>query len=498
MSGISQWLSHIHHTVNSVVWGTPGLGLLLVTGVLMSGMTGWFQFLRVGHWLRATLGSLFCRPASRRTEGSVSPFQAMCTALAASLGVGNIAGVAAAITAGGPGAIFWMWVAALIGMMTGFSENVLGMYYRRRGGTGWVGGAMYYLRDGLGKRRGCRWLGKGLAAAFALFCLLASFGIGNLGQVNAIVTHLEHVFPVAALSHPTLGNGTLYGLILGAVLTVVMAVVLWGGVRRITRLAERLVPAMVGLFLLGCIGVLCHHYRQILPAFGAIFRGAFTPQAALGGTAGAALRQVITCGFRRGMFSNEAGMGSSVLIHVDAEEPEPVRQGMWNLFEIFIDTLVMCTVTALVVLVSGVVDLRTGRPVYSTMDSTTLVASAFCDTFGPVGEQFVAIAILLFAFSTLLGWSHYGSKAAAYLGGDTAVAAYRVLFVALLIPGTCLPTALSLEVADTFNGLMMLPNLVGVLALSGEVRAITRNYIDRHIRHKAVKPLVSYRQRMKS
>ena len=483
MSVVPLWLARINEGISNVVWGTPGLLLLFGTGILMTGLTGGFQFLRAGHWMKMTLGSLFRRqqkPSSPSGE-TVSQFQAMCTALAASVGVGNIAGVAAAIATGGPGAIFWMWVAALLGMMTGFAENVLGHYYRRRDGSGWTGGPMYYLRDGLGKRRGCRWLGRILAGSFSVFCVLASFGMGNLGQINAIVAHTKAAFPNAL-------PGRSFALLLGGGLTVLTGAVLWGGVSRVARLTEKLVPGMILLFLLGCGGILLHHHRQILPALASILRGAFSPRSVLGGGVGVSLRAVISCGFKRGMFSNEAGLGSSVLIHAASHSREPVQQGMWSIFEVFVDTLVMCTLTALVVLVSGAAQ--------TAGDGTTMVASAFCGTFGPAGEQFVAIAVGLFAFSTLLGWSQYGSRAAEYLGGPVAGKAYRAVFCLLILPGALLDSRLAWQFSDTFNGLMMLPNLIGVLALSGQVRAITRNYVERRIRHRPTAPLLAADRRV--
>ncbi|MBQ8684474.1 MAG: sodium:alanine symporter family protein [Clostridia bacterium] len=473
MAIILQCLGRISDGVNRFVWGAPGLLLLFGSGVWLTCLTSGFQFTHLSHWLKETLGSLFHRRSRKDggETGTVTQFQAMCTALAASVGVGNIAGVAAAIATGGPGAVFWMWVAALFGMMTGFSENVLGMYYRRRQPGGWQGGPMYYLRDGLGKCRGCRRLGRWLAILFALFCVLASFGMGNIGQVNAIVTHVQAAFPLA----PS-GGG------MGVGLAVLIGIVLWGGTNRVAQLTEKLVPGMILLFLLGCGGILLHRYQNILPAFAAIFREAFSPRAAAGGVAGVSIQGVISCGFRRGMFSNEAGLGSSVLIHASSHSREPVQQGMWSIFEVFVDTLVMCTLTALVVLVSNP---------QATGDGTTLVAAAFCDTFGPLGKQFVAVAVVLFAFSTLLGWSQYGSRAAEYLGGPTAGKAYRVVFVLLILPGALLNTTLVWQLADTFNGLMMLPNLIGVLALSGQVRSITRNYIDRRLHQKPLPPMLA-------
>jgi len=492
-------LTDINNEINTFVWVTLGLALLIGTGVLMTCLTKFFQVIHIRHWFKETLGSLFNKKVSAHTgeKASISQFQALCTALAATVGVGNIAGVAAAIVSGGPGAIFWMWVAAFFGMMTNFSENVLGIFYRRKVGGEWAGGAMYYLRDGLGAKKGYKWIGKILAVLFACFSVLASFGIGNMGQVNKIVVNFESAFEIPALSNVVLYEGvTLYSLLIGVALMILAAVILLGGLQRIANVAEKIVPVMIVLFIVGSLVIIGIHCNQLGAAFGAIFSGAFTGKAAWGGAVGITLKQVVTWGFKRGVFSNEAGLGSSVMVHSNSNVREPVRQGMWGIFEVFVDTMVVCTMTALVILTSGVVDLQTGHLVAGAGDDATLVAAAFRGTYGTIGEMFIAVAILLFAFTTVLGWSQYGSKAVEYLGGQRAKNIYKVVFVVLILSGALLTSSLAWDISDTFNGLMMIPNLIGVLALSGQVRKITQNYVDRRIRGKDVAPMLSYDPRI--
>ena len=491
-------VTEINDTINTFVWVTLGLALLIGTGILMTVLTKFFQISHFSHWMRESIGKVFTKKVSGHTKdkASISQFQALCTALAATVGVGNIAGVAAAIAAGGPGAIFWMWVAAFFGMMTNFSENVLGIYYRRKVNGEWAGGAMYYLRDGLGKKKGGKLIGRVLAVLFACFAILASFGIGNMGQVNKIVANMESAFAIPALSSVVLYDGvTLYSVVIGGVLLILAALIILGGMQRIAKVAEKIVPVMILLFIAGSLVIIGINYNRVGAAFGAIFGSAFRGKAVWGGAVGVTLRQVITWGFKRGVFSNEAGLGSSVMVHSCSNVKEPVRQGMWGIFEVFADTMVICTMTALVVLTGGLVDLSTGALAQGVTDST-LVATAFSNVFGKGGEMFVAIAILLFAFTTVLGWSQYGSKAVEYLGGKKAKQAYQVFFVLLILSGALMTSSLAWDISDTFNGLMMIPNLIGVIALSGQVRHITKNYVDRKLKKKDVAPLLSYDPRI--
>ena len=498
-------LTNVNNAINDFVWVKLGLILLLGTGVLMTILTKFFQVSHLGHWMKNTMGSLTDKNVSAHTgkqEKAISQFQSLCTALAATVGVGNIAGVAAAICSGGAGAVFWMWVAAFFGMMTNYSENVLGIYYRRRNEKGeWAGGAMYFLRDGLGSIKGCKIIGKVLAVLFSIFCLLASFGIGNMGQVNKIVANIESAFRIDALSEKILystetGSVSLYALIIGIALMILAGLIILGGLKRIAAFAEKVVPVMVVLYVVGSIVVIGANYAAIGDAFKAIFTTAFAPKAVWGGVTGIAIKTVVTWGFKRGVFSNEAGLGSSVMVHSSSNIKEPVKQGMWGIFEVFADTMVICTMTALVVLTSGVIDLETGNIVAGAASDATLVASAFNTVFtiGGVsfGDKFVAVAILLFAFTTVLGWSHYGTIAFEYLFGTKAIIIYRVFFVAMIISGAVLTSSIAWDISDTFNGLMMIPNLIGVLTLSGVVLKITKNYVDRKIKGKKnVKPMLS-------
>ncbi len=491
-----EFITNINNDVNSFIWGIPALVLLIGTGVLMTLLTKVFQVTKIGHWWKETVGSMFHKDVIEHSKdkGSISPFQALCTALAATIGVGNIAGVAAAICIGGPGAVFWMWVAAFFGMMTNYSENVLGMYYRRRNANGeWAGGAMYYLAEGLGSKKGCKTIGKVLAVLFSIFTLLASFGIGAMGQINKIVVNLESAFRIEALANiPTPFGVSLYSVILGVILVVIAALITLGGLQRIASFAEKIVPFMVVIFVAGSLVIIGINYDMIIPAFGAIFKTAFSPVAVAGGATGAMIKTVMVQGFKRGVFSNEAGLGSSVMVHSNTNIKEPVKQGMWGIFEVFADTMVVCTITALVVLTSGVyADLYAPMGTYT--NDATIVAEAFNTVFswGNIGSKFVAIAILLFAFTTVLGWDHYGSKAWEYLFGAKSIKVYKVIHLITIMLGAILTSSLAWDISDTFNGLMMIPNLIAVIVLSGLVMKITRNYVDRNLKGKDVKPMLS-------
>ncbi len=494
MENLMKQITDINNVINDFVWVKIGLFLLIGTGILMTFCTKFFQVSHLGHWWKETIGSVFAKGsgAVKKTDKrSISQFQALCTALAATIGTGNIAGVSAAIVIGGPGAVFWMWVAAFFGMMTNFSENVLGIYYRRRNPEGeWSGGAMYYLRDGLGKRKNCKVLGSVLASLFAIFAILASFGIGNMGQVNKITLNLESAF----FQNVNLGQVAgipVISLIIGGVLVVLAGLIIIGGLQRIASVAEKIVPVMAVMYVIGALTLTVMNFSSLGVVFSSIFRFAFGIKAVAGGVAGVTISTVITQGCKRGVFSNEAGLGSSVMVHSSSNVKEPVKQGMWGIFEVFFDTIVVCTMTAVVVLTSGYIDLNTGMALEGVNDAT-LVSQAFGNAFGPVGSYFVAIAMLLFAFTTVLGWSHYGAKSVEYLMGSKAVKVYKVIFVLMIMSGAVMTSSLAWDISDTFNGLMMIPNLIGVVALFPLVARITRNYVDRHIRNKDVEPMISY------
>lgn len=492
MENFLQKLSDVNSVVNDFVWVTLGLYLLLGTGILMTILTKFFQVTHFGHWMKNTIGSMFRKDVigHSKDKSSISPFQALCTALAATVGTGNIAGVAAAIVTGGAGAVFWMWIAAFFGMMTNYSENVLGIYYRRRNSSGeWSGGAMYYLQDGLGGRKGFKQIGKFLAVLFSIFCILASFGIGNMGQVNKIVANVESAFPIDALNKVLYGDITVYSAVIGVVIMILAGLIILGGLQRIASFAEKVVPFMVLLFVAGSLIVIGSNYQHIGTAFHDIFVNAFSLKAVAGGTVGALISKVVTAGFKRGVFSNEAGLGSSVIVHSNSSVKEPVKQGMWGIFEVFMDTIVVCTMTALVILTSGVYVPGT------EMNDATMMGEAFNTvfSFGNLGSKFIAAAMFLFAFTTVLGWSHYGSKAWEYLFGTKSAVGYKVFFVLMLVSGSLMTSSLAWDISDTFNGLMMIPNLIGVLALCGTVTKITKNYIDRRIKKKSgVKPMLSF------
>ncbi len=495
--GFLDKLADFNGVINDFIWGWFGLILLLGTGILTTIVTKVFQISHLKHWWKNTIGSLFKKEVIGHTKekGAISPFQALCTALAATVGTGNIAGVAAAICIGGAGAVFWMWIAAFLGMMTNYSENVLGIFFRRKNENGeWSGGAMYYLRDGLGAKKGCKWIGKILAAVFCVFTMLASFGIGSMGQVHKIVANVSVAFDVEALSSIKLfGDVTLYRLLLGVVIMLLTALITLGGLKRIANVAEKIVPFMVVLFVVGSAVVIGVNYANILPAFKAIFVNAFSPEAFVGGGVGSAIMLAAQQGFKRGVFSNEAGLGSSVMVHSNSNIKEPVKQGMWGIFEVFADTMIVCTMTALVVLTSGVFNAKTGA-IAGAYDSDTLVGGAFNTVFswGGIGQKFIAIAMFLFAFTTVLGWSHYGSKAWEYLFGAKTTFIFKIIHVCTVIFGAVLTSTLAWDISDTFNGLMMVPNLIGVIVLFPLVMKITKNYVARRIKGKDVEPILSF------
>ena len=455
-------VENVNNAVNGFVWGLPMLVLLVGTGILMTCLTKFFQISHFKHWFSNTIGGIFkdshVTAHTKKNDTQISQFQSLCTALAATIGTGNIAGVAAAIAAGGPGAIFWMWIVAFFGMMTNFSENVLGIYYRRRNERNeWCGGAMYYLRDGLGSKPDCKVAGSVLAVLFSIFCILASFGIGNMGQINSIAVNMNTAFGIPSI---------------------------------VTGILLKLVPFMAIIYMVGAITVCIMHIDQLGAVFTSIIKSAFGLRSVGGGIVGSGVAMAVQWGMKRGVFSNEAGLGSSVIVHSSSNVREPVVQGMWGIFEVFADTIIVCSITAFAVLSSGLVDLETGV-VTSSQVSTALVAEAFSTVFGKFGYAFIAIAILLFAFSTTLGWSQYGSKAFEYLFGRKNIKFYHIIFVVFIVVGATMDLTLAWDLSDTFNGMMAIPNLIGVLSLSGTVMQITHNYVQRVILHQNVKPMLS-------
>ncbi|MCL4847188.1 MAG: sodium:alanine symporter family protein [Acidobacteria bacterium] len=419
--------------LNGIVWGLPTIVLLVGTGVLLTVLTGFAQFRYLPLALREVLGKVTQRGGG---VGNVSPFQAVATALASTVGVGNIAGVATAIMLGGPGALFWLWVSGLFGMCTKFAEIVVALHYREPDATGTMrGGAMYTLKKGLG----LPWLG----AVFALLTSLAAFGIGNMVQANSVADALQSTFGVA----PS---------VTGGVLVVLTAVVILGGIRRIGEVTQYLVPFMAVGYLAGGLIILIMHAGRLPAALALVFEGAFTGSAAAGGFAGASVAMALRYGMARGLFSNEAGLGSAPMVHATADTDHPVRQGLYGIFEVFVDTLLICTTTGLVILVTGVWD--------SGATGAALSARAFETGLpGTFGSVIVTGGVLLFSFSTLIGWSYYGETGIVYLLGARAAMPYRVLWLVFVYLGAVGSLHLVWDIADTLNGLMAVPNLISVL-----------------------------------
>lgn len=584
MQSFIDTVAKINGAVNGVVWGIPMLVLIIGTGIYMSVRTGFFQITRIKTWANETFLAIFKKKSVTKTDEkkAITQFQALSTALAATIGTGNIAGVATAVCIGGPGAVFWMWISALFGMMTSFSENVLGIYFRKKNEHGeWSGGAMYYLEEGLKEKKGLRHIAKPLSVLFAIFCVLASFGIGNMAQSNSISSAMQSNFNI-----PT--------VVTGVVLAIIAALVVLGGIKRIAKVTEKLVPFMAIFYIVGCLIIFVMNFRHIPYVFSSIFKSAFSFSAVAGGVGGYIIKRAVTMGFKRGVFSNEAGLGSSVMVNCASDVKEPVIQGMWGIFEVFFDTIIVCTLTAFVILSSpansvsfeealnnvstqpqyftinytdgetnlidsdinskyivasddaaegtyteyfaktvygqefpvkilnsdnvndennftfaNVMELKgvqakdangnhltdeNGDPIIDSIDinevnGVPLVTYAFSQRLGSVSGKILAIAILLFAFSTTLGWSFYGTKALEYLLGTKATIVYKIIFVLFIIVGCTMKLGLAWDISDTFNGLMALPNLIGVLSLSGIVVAITKNYIHRRIKKDDVNAL---------
>ena len=484
----------INEAVKEFAWGNFGIILLLGTGLVCCIITGFFQISHIGHWVKNTIGIMYTKGRIVNDAGALSQLRTFYTALCATIGTGNIAGVSTAICMGGPGAVFWMWVAALFGMMLKYSENVLGIYFRRRNRDGaWTGGPMYYLQDGLGGYKHLKPLGRILGILFCIFTMLASFGIGNMGQINQITINFHASIMTEAPESTIMGIPTV-NIVIGLVLTLIAAIIIFGGFRRLAAVSERLVPIMSVMYILGCLLIIVMHIQLIPDVFASIFRFALGSKAIGGGAAGTVVQLAINTvknGCKRGVFSNEAGLGSSVMVHSNSCVREPVRQGLWGIAEVFLDTMVICTMTALVVLSSGVIDLKTGAALPG-VDDDTLVAVAFGNTLGRPGEWFVFICVTLFAFTTVMGWSYYGTKVTEYLMGVTWAKIYRVVFILLITLGAVVESNLAWSISDTFNGLMMIPNLIGIISLSPLIIKLTRNYKQRKFKHKDVDPMLSY------
>ena len=451
----------VNSFLNGIVMGWPGMILLVGTGVYYTFRCGGIQFKWFGYIMKNTIGKIFEKKEAG--EGAVTPFQAVCTALAATVGTGNIAGVTGAIALGGPGAVFWMWISALFGMCTKFAEVTLAIHFRERNDKGdWVGGPMYYISKGLGKN--WKWLG----SLFALFGMLAAFGIGNMTQINSIVTSIS-----GTINSFTPINVNTANLIIGIIVAIFCAIVLIGGLKRIGQVTEKLVPFMAVIYILSALIIFFAHIGNIGNVLRSIFVGAFTPSAVVGGAAGITISAAVKRGVGRGVFSNEAGLGSAPIAHAAADTDSAVRQGCFGVFEVFADTIVICTLTAFAVLMSG-------TPInFGQAAGADLTIAAFGTTFGRVGCIIISVGLTLFATSTILSWCLYGTRCAEFLFKTTKIIKpYQVIFCLVIILGAVTELSLVWDIADTLNGLMAIPNLVGLLGLSPIVIKLTREYFN--------------------
>lgn len=457
-------ITEIINQFDSLVWGIPMLALLLGTGVFLSIRLRFMQFRKFGYIMKKTVGQLFVRKENQ--DGSLTPVQALSTALAGTVGTGNIAGVAGAIAIGGPGAIFWMWIAALFGMCTKYSEILLAVHFRKKNSNGdFVGGPMYYIQNGLGAR--WHWL----AVLFCVFGSIAAIGTGNMTQINTIVTSIG---AVVTSFQPNLPAGDLQALymvigIIGAVLTIL---VLFGGMQRIGSVTEKLVPVMALVYIVAALVVVLGNVGMIGSVFSDIFRGAFDPKSISGGLAGVAVQQAVKAGFGRGIFSNEAGLGTAPIAHAAADVEHPVQQGMYGVFEVFADTIVICTLTALAILISG-----KAAAFYGKTAGTDLTIMAFGTVLGTkLAAIVIAVCIAMFAYSTLLSWSLYGSRCFEFIFGTTGSKVYQAIYVIFVVVGANVKLGLAWTIADASNALMAFPNLIAVLLLSPVVVRLTREY----------------------
>lgn len=435
--------------------------LLIAAGLFLSVKTRFLQFRRFEYVLRNTIGSLFNKKLHQQDKGSVSPFQAVTTALAGTIGTGSIAGVATALVLGGPGAVFWMWISALLGMVTKYSEIVLALKFREKNENGaYVGGPMYYIRNGLG----IKWL----AGLFAAFAMIACIGTGNATQSNSISGVLDMNFNVAPW-------------ITGAVLTVIVGVVIIGGVKRIAAVNEKLVPVMAVFFILASVFALIFNAPRIPSAFALIFKEAFNFKSALGGVSGYSILSAMRYGVGRGVFSNEAGLGSAPIAHSASSAESPVKQGIWGIFEVFITTIVICTMSALVILTSGIYSEAYSAGVAPSVSGAALSSAAFNEAIPYIGGFGISISTVFFALSTMLGWAYYGEACVGYLFKNyskVAITVYRVIYVVFVFVGAVAEINTVWLVADCFNALMALPNLIALIALSGLVVKMTRKHFS--------------------
>ena len=464
----------INGAINGFVWGPVMMVLLIGTGILMTIRMKGMQFRRFGHAMQNTLGKIFTKQEAK--EGEMTPFQAVSTALAGTVGTGNIAGITAAVTLGGPGALFWLWVTALIGMATKYSEILLAVKFRERNAVGdWVGGPMYYITKGLGKK----W--KPLAIAFSIFAALAALGTGNAIQSGNIVSSIDTVI---LAFNPEFAALSTVNLVIGLLLAVAAAFVLFGGIKRLGSVTEKLVPFMAVVYIVACLAVVAYSAPALPAIFRDIFAGAFSPAGITGGAVGS-MFVVISWGMKRGIFSNEAGLGTAPMAHATTSETVPCKQAMYGIFEVFLDTIVICTLTGLTLLCGayhGGVDLHIG-----TMGETNLVAYSLGTLFTEKGGSLIiAVGLALFAFSTILGWALYGSRCCEFVFGTKSIKPYYVIYIICTVLGATVDLGVVWDISDTLNGCMAIPNLIAIVALSGIVVKETKEYFAKVDEEKAV------------
>ncbi len=460
---IMELLVKINSILNNFIWGVPAMVCIIGVGLYLSFRTGFLQIRKFPYALRCTIGRMFKKKEA--SDGAITPFQAVCTALAATVGTGNIAGVAGAIAIGGPGAVFWMWVSALLGMCTKFFEVTLAVHYRERNARGeLVGGPMYYIKNGLGKK----WMP--LAYAYALFGVFAVFGTGNATQVNTITAAIN----APLLNYHLLSSAQVSAcnLIIGIVICLVVGLILIGGIKRIGRVSEQLVPLMALLYVVLALGVIATRVQAVPAVFAAIFEGAFQPSAVTGGIVGSFFVSMKK-GVSRGIFSNEAGLGTGSIAHACADTRKPVKQGMFGIFEVFMDTIVICTMTALVILLSGV------SVPYGQAAGAELTISGFVSVYGGWVSIFTAVAMCCFAFSTIIGWGLYGARCAEFLFGSKIILPFNIAYALISIVGATVNLGLVWDVSDTFNGFMIVPNLVAVFLLAPTVLKLLKEHFEK-------------------
>ena len=501
MDKFLQVVAEVNSYINNIVWGWPMIILILGTGILITVRTKAMQVRKFKDSLNETIVPTLKsigkkQPSKTRKENSISQFEAFATAISGTVGTGNIIGVSSAIMTGGPGAVFWMWVSAFFGMITNYAENVLGLYFRKKEKNGdFSGGPAYYLSEGIGRNKDGKWgdflktIGKILAVMAAVFCTFAAIGMSGT-QTNKMSATFQSVF--------TSVDATTVALIVGVIVAIVLALIILGGIKAIGRVASIIIPFMSLLFICMALIIVMANLSSLTWVFETIFKNAFSFQSALSGVASYAFAQIIKKGLARGVFSNEAGLGSSVIAHSVSETREPVRQGLWGIFEVFFDTFIICTLTAVVVLIAygqgeaGQTVLYGGAYV-----DTQVSMMAFMKTYGGFGQAVYSIMVPLFAFTTILAWAYYGEKSVDYLfrktgetGRKIATTIFKVLYVLLVIVAALVDGELAWAISDTCNGLMALPNLIGVVLMSGLVVEISKNYFQRK-KGMDVKPMLS-------